>query len=62
MDPLIEQVRVEVGYLGYSECTEKSYCEHLLKLSRYINSNKQDTHFYLFVFHSLPIFYLSEKA
>ncbi|QTH70313.1 tyrosine-type recombinase/integrase [Pseudoalteromonas xiamenensis] len=37
MDPLIEQVRVEIGYLGYLESTAKSYCEHVQKLSRYIN-------------------------
>lgn len=40
MDPLIEQVRPEVDYLGYSECTAKSYCEHLQKLSRYINTHR----------------------
>jgi len=27
MDPLIEQVRVEVDYLRYAEYTAKSYCE-----------------------------------
>ncbi|WP_244951669.1 phage integrase N-terminal SAM-like domain-containing protein [Pseudoalteromonas luteoviolacea] len=37
MDPLIEQIRIEVGYLGLSEYTAKNFCEHLQKLSRYIN-------------------------
>ena len=37
MGPLIEQVRVKVDYLGYSEYTAKSYCEDLQKLSRYMS-------------------------
>ncbi|MEQ3529766.1 phage integrase N-terminal SAM-like domain-containing protein [Pseudoalteromonas sp. XMcav11-Q] len=37
MNPLIEQVKTEIAYRGYSQRTCKSYCEHLLKLSHYFN-------------------------
>ena len=37
MNTLIEQVNTEIAYRGYSARTGKSYCEHLRKLSRYIN-------------------------
>ncbi|KPM74858.1 phage integrase N-terminal SAM-like domain-containing protein, partial [Pseudoalteromonas sp. UCD-33C] len=37
MNPLIEQVKTEIAYRGYSQRTCKSYCEHLLKLSHYFD-------------------------
>ena len=37
MNPLIEQVKTEIAYRGYSQRTCKSYCEHLLKLSHYFS-------------------------
>jgi len=37
MNTLIEQVKTEIAYRGYSQSTCKSYCEHLLKLSHYFN-------------------------
>ena len=37
MNPLIEQVKTEIAYRGYSQRTCKSYCEHLLKLSNYFD-------------------------
>lgn len=37
MNILIEQVKTEITYLGYSDKTRKSYCEQLLKLSRFFN-------------------------
>lgn len=37
MNTLIEQVKIEIAYRGYSQSTCKSYCEHLLKLSLYFN-------------------------
>ncbi len=37
MNTLIEQVKTEIIYRGYSQSTCKSYCEHLLKLSHYFN-------------------------
>ena len=37
MNTLIEQVKAEIAYRGYSQSTCKSYCEHLLKLSHYFN-------------------------
>ena len=39
MNTLIEQVKTEIAYRGYSQSTCKSYCEHLLKLSRYFNKS-----------------------
>lgn len=39
MNTLIEQVKTEITYRGYSERTCKTYCEHLLKLSRYFNKS-----------------------
>lgn len=42
MNSLIAQVKTEIAYLGYSEHTSKSYCEHLLKLSRYYNNKSLD--------------------
>ena len=37
MNTLIEQVKTEIAYRGYSQSTCKSYSEHLLKLSHYFN-------------------------
>ncbi|CAH9058497.1 hypothetical protein PSECIP111951_01888 [Pseudoalteromonas holothuriae] len=37
MNKLIEQVKAEIHYRGYSDRTGKSYCAHLLKLSHYFN-------------------------
>lgn len=37
MNTLIARVNTEITYRGYSARTGKSYCEHLLKLSRYFN-------------------------
>lgn len=34
---LIENVKQEIAYRGYSQSTCKSYCEHLLKLSNFYN-------------------------
>lgn len=36
MDTFIEQIKEEIAYRGYSALTNTSYCEHLLKLRRYI--------------------------
>ena len=43
MNSLIAQVNTEIAYRGYSEQTGKSYCEHLLKLSRYFNNKPLDS-------------------
>lgn len=37
MNTLIEQVRLEIAYRGYSSKTEKSYCDALQKVSRFFN-------------------------
>ena len=37
MNTLIEQVKTEIAYRGYSQSTCKNYSEHLLKLSHYFN-------------------------
>lgn len=39
MNSLIEQVKTEIAYRGYSERTANSYCEHLRKLSHYFNKS-----------------------
>ena len=39
MHTLIEQVKAEITYRGYSQRTSKSYCAHLLKLRNYFNKS-----------------------
>ena len=39
MNSLIDQVKSEIAYRGYSDKTAKSYCAHLQKLSDYFNKS-----------------------
>ena len=39
MNTLIEQVRLEISYRGYSPKTGKSYCDALQKVSRVVNKS-----------------------
>ena len=54
MNTLIEQVKTEIAYRGYSERTSKSYCEQLHKLSQpQIGLNRS---------HSVPLYISNIKG